>query len=74
MTNKEKLIQSLLAGLDVGHSDTRSAALIAIGNSGLIDDDRLINALREGVEVGNHSVKQAAYRGMGLMLRNSNRQ
>jgi len=74
MTNKEKMIIGLLAGTQSGHSDVRSAALIAIGNSGMIGDDRLIEALKAGAEEGNSSVKQAAYTGMGLMLKNANRQ
>lgn len=74
MTNKEKLIQGLLAGVGSPHSQTRASAYVAMGESGLIDDDRLVNALIEGVNDTHWDGKQGAYTGMGLMLRNSDRQ
>lgn len=45
MDNKERLIRNLLAGAQLGHVDARAAALVAIGESGLIDEDRLVQAL-----------------------------
>lgn len=74
MNNEEKLVKTLLVGSRDGRSDVRAAALIAIGESGMIDEDRFITALEEGAEVGNSVVKSAAYTGMGLMLKNANRQ
>jgi len=48
--------------------------LIAIGESGMIDEERFIAALETGVKDPRADVKSAAYTGMGRMLRNSNRQ
>ncbi|WP_042062759.1 hypothetical protein [Aeromonas allosaccharophila] len=74
MNNEDKLIKTLLVGAHDGRSDVKAAALIAIGESGMIDEDRFIAALEEGSEAGNSIVKAAAYTGMGLMLKNANRQ
>lgn len=74
MNNEEKLVKTLLIGANDGRSDVRAAALVAIGESGMIDEDRFIKALEDGAEVGNSVVKAAAYTGMGLMLKNANRQ
>ncbi|QWL69393.1 hypothetical protein HQ397_04115 [Aeromonas hydrophila] len=74
MDNKEKLIRNLLAGAQLGHVDARSAALVAIGESGLIDEDRLVQALEKNSSGGHVTVVSAALTGMGLMLKNSNRQ
>ncbi|MBO0505314.1 hypothetical protein FED29_017980 [Aeromonas veronii] len=74
MNNEEKLVRTLLVGANDGRSDVRAAALIAIGETGMIDEDRFITALEDGSAVGNSVVKAAAYTGMGLMLKNSNRQ
>ncbi|HDN9784842.1 TPA: hypothetical protein P2N00_000480 [Aeromonas salmonicida] len=74
MDNKELLIKILLSGSESGFAETRASALIAIGESGLIDDERLINALKSGAESGSQEVKQGAYTGMGMMLKSANRQ
>jgi len=74
MTNEEKLVNALLVGARDGRSDIRAAALVAIGESGMIDEERFIAALEDGANVSNSVVKAGAYTGMGLMLRNSNRQ
>lgn len=74
MSNEEKLIKTLLTGVNNAHPDIKAAALIAIGDSGMIDEDRLIQALEHGAQNAHPAVKSAAYTGMGLMLKNSNRQ
>lgn len=74
MSNKEKLISGLLKGAGENHYETRSAALIAIGDTGLIGEDKLVAALLKGAGDNHYGVKQAAYTGMGRMLKNSNRQ
>ncbi|MDM5138465.1 hypothetical protein OB959_01445 [Aeromonas bestiarum] len=74
MNNEEKLVSNLLAGVNDGRTDVKAAALIAIGDSGMIDEDRFINALENGADSGNSIVKSAAYTGMGRMLKNANRQ
>jgi len=74
MNNEEKLIKTLLAGVNNAHPDIKAAALVAIGDSGMIDEDRLIQALEGGAQSTHPVVKSAAYTGMGLMLKNANRQ
>ena len=75
MDNKERLIRNLLAGAQLGgHVDVRAAALVAIGESGLIDEDRLVQVLEKNSSGGHITVVSAALTGMGLMLKNSNRQ
>lgn len=74
MTNKGKLIQSLLEGAQANNYSVQASALIAIGNSGLINETSLVTALLNGANANNYDVAQAAYTGMGLMLKNSNRQ
>jgi len=64
----------LLAGVNNAHPDIKAAALVAIGDSGMIDEDRLIQALEGGAQSTHPVVKSAAYTGMGLMLKNANRQ
>ncbi|WP_323970736.1 HEAT repeat domain-containing protein [Aeromonas hydrophila] len=74
MTNKERLVQSLLNGVQHGNTDVKCAALLAIGESGLIDEHQLVNALEDSSKLGNTDVKSAALAGMGRMLRNSDHQ
>ena len=74
MTNKEKLIQGLLAGAESNYTAVQAAVMVAIGESGLIDDYRLVEALQRGADAHNQVVVSGAYTGMGLMLKNSNRQ
>lgn len=74
MSNEEKLIKTLLAGVNNAHPDIKAAALLAIGNSGMIDEDRFIQALDDGAQHAHPVVKSAAYSGMGQMLKSANRQ
>ncbi|WP_429110725.1 hypothetical protein [Aeromonas veronii] len=74
MTNKERLVQSLLAGVQHENTGVKCAALLAIGESGLIDEHPLVNALEDSSKMGNTDVKSAALAGIGRMLRNSDHQ
>lgn len=74
MTNKERLVLSLLAGVKQNGTDIKVTALLAIGESGLIDDDRLVDALEEASEHNGSLIRGTAYTAMGHMLKNSNRQ
>ncbi|ENC6658489.1 hypothetical protein ABKY47_002973 [Aeromonas hydrophila] len=74
MTNKERLVLSLLNGASNNGSDVKIAALLAIGESGLIDDNRLVNALEDASKLNSTPVKTAALTAIGSMLRNSSRQ
>ncbi|MGE6117108.1 hypothetical protein ACLHZU_13545 [Aeromonas salmonicida] len=74
MNNQDKLVSSLLAGMKDPRADVKAAALIAIGESGMIDEERFIAALETGVKDPRADVKSAAYTGMGRMLRNFSRQ
>lgn len=74
MINEDKLIKSLLAGVNQAHPDIKAAALLAIGDTGMIDEDRFILALENGAQNAHPTVKSAAYAGMGRMLRSANRQ
>ncbi|MFM5873923.1 hypothetical protein ACET5X_00715 [Aeromonas veronii] len=74
MTNEEKLIKTLLAGVNNAHPDIKAAALLAIGDTGMIDEDRFIQALDDGAQHAHPVVKSAAYAGMGQMLKSANRQ
>ncbi|ELY1972557.1 hypothetical protein SL040_003989 [Aeromonas salmonicida] len=74
MNNEQKLIHHLLAGVKDPRSDVKAAALIAIGESGMIDEDLFIAALEDGVKDPRADVKAAAHAGMGRMLRGANRQ
>lgn len=74
MINEEKLIKTLLTGVNNAHPDIKAAALLAIGDTGMIDEDRFILALENGAQNAHPTVKSAAYAGMGRMLRSANRQ
>lgn len=74
MDNEEKLINALLVGAKDGRVDVKVASLLAIGESGIIDEGRLIAALEDGAKSMRVDVRVAAYSAMGSMLKNSNRQ
>lgn len=74
MDNKERMIARLLTGTKDGSSEVRIAALLAIGESGMIGDDRLVNALEDASKQNQSAVRQASLTAIGNMLKNSNRQ
>ncbi|MFQ1864963.1 hypothetical protein ACK36H_05025 [Aeromonas veronii] len=74
MSNEEKLVNALLVGVKDGRADVTVASLLAIGESGIIDEGRLIAALEDGAKSSRADIRVAAYSAMGRMLRNSNRQ
>ncbi|MDM5100335.1 hypothetical protein [Aeromonas salmonicida] len=74
MNNEEKLIKTLLAGVSEERNDIKIASLLAIGESGIIDEGLLVAALEKGTQSARVDVRIAAYTAMGRMLRNSNRQ
>lgn len=74
MDNKERMVLRLLDGASKNSTDVKVAALLAIGESGLIDDNRLVNALEDASKLSSTSVKTAAITAIGSMLKNSNRQ
>lgn len=74
MDNRERMVLSLLDGASKNSSDVKIAALLAIGESGLIDDTRLVDALEDASKLSSTSVKTAALTAIGRMLKNSNRQ
>lgn len=74
MTNEEKLINALLVGVKDARADVKIASLLAIGESGIIDEGLLVAALENGTQSARDDVRIAAYTGMGRMLRNANRQ
>ncbi|HDT6077477.1 TPA: HEAT repeat domain-containing protein [Aeromonas veronii bv. veronii] len=74
MDNKERMIARLLTGYHSSSPDLRATSLMAIGESGLIDDDRLVNALEDATKSSSPQMKKAALTAIGSMLKNSNRQ
>lgn len=74
MNNEEKLIKTLLAGVSEERNDIKIASLLAIGESGIIDEGLLVAALETEAQSVRTDVRIAAYTAIGRMLRNSNRQ
>lgn len=74
MINEEKLVKALLAGVSEERNDIKIASLLAIGESGIIDEGLLVAALEKGTQSARVDVRIAAYTAMGRMLKNSNRQ
>ncbi|WP_409013016.1 HEAT repeat domain-containing protein [Aeromonas veronii] len=68
------MIARLLTGYHSSSPDVRATSLMAIGESGLIDDDRLVNALEDATKSSSPQMKKAALTAIGSMLKNSNRQ
>ncbi|TNI98303.1 hypothetical protein [Aeromonas veronii] len=74
MDNKERMIARLLTGANSNSPDVKVTSLMAIGESGLIDDDRLVDALEDAAKSNLPTMKKAALTAIGSMLKNSNRQ
>ncbi|RQM78865.1 hypothetical protein EHZ47_01870 [Aeromonas jandaei] len=74
MDNKERMIASLLTGANSDRPDVKVASLMAIGESGLIDDDRLVDTLEDAAKSNLPPMKKAALTAIGSMLKNSSRQ
>lgn len=74
MDNEEKLVKTLLAGVSDYRNDIKIASLLAIGESGIIDEGLLVAALEKEAQSARADVRIAAYTAIGRMLKNSNRQ